>query len=204
MRAPRDLVSQGVFIVTSAAGSQTAGMTACWVTRLSCRPAWFGVAMHHGSHTREVVLAGGCFCLNIPASDQAGLARHFGRVSGRHTDKLRGLAWRPGPTGAPVLLEVAAYIDCRLVGQVEVGDHTLLIGELVEEGVLRKARPLPFRPRDYGQGRGGRGDRGVNARGRQRPEAIDRGRTGRSGATGPGAGLAQDGRGQGDRRRKIP
>lgn len=149
MKPARYLMPQAVFVVTGAAGEKTAGMTACWVTRVSHRPPLFAVAIHHGSHTRDVVAAGGCFCIHILRHDQVGLARRFGSVSGRETDKLAGIPWRRGKSGAPVVEGVLAYLDCRLVSQFEVGDHSVFVGHLVDEGVFADTQPLLFRPEDY-------------------------------------------------------
>jgi len=149
VKPARYLMPQAVFVVTGAAGEKTAGMTACWVSRVSHRPPLFAVAIHHGSHTRDVVAAGGCFCIHILCRDQVDLARRFGSVSGQQVDKLAGIPWRRGESGAPVLEGVLAYLDCRVVHQFEVGDHTLFVGELVDEGVFREAEALLFRPEDY-------------------------------------------------------
>ncbi len=149
MKPARYLMPQAVFLVTGAAGDETGGMTACWVSRVSHRPPLFAVAIHHGSHTRDVVEVGRCFCIHILCRHQVELARRFGSVSGREVDKLATVAWRRGASGAPVVQDVLAYLDCRVVSQFEVGDHTLFVGELVEEGVFRETEPLLFRPEDY-------------------------------------------------------
>lgn len=149
MKPARYLMPQAVFVITGAGKGTTAAMTACWVSRVSHRPPLFAVAIHHGSHTRDVVAGGRCFCIHILRSDQVELARRLGSVSGHEVDKLAGLAWRRGRSGAPVLEDVLAYLDCRVVEQFEVGDHSLFVGELVSEGVFREADPLYFRPEDY-------------------------------------------------------
>jgi flavin reductase (DIM6/NTAB) family NADH-FMN oxidoreductase RutF len=140
---------QAVFVVTGAAGSVRAGMTACWVVRVSHRPPLYAVAIHHSSQTRDVVAEGNCFCIHILRADQVDLARRFGSVSGRDADKFAGLAWRPGASGAPILQDVMAFLDCQVVSANEVGDHSLFVGRLVEEGVLREAGALIFRPSDF-------------------------------------------------------
>jgi len=149
VKPARYLMPQAVFVVTGAAGEETAGMTACWVSRVSHRPPLFAVAIHHGSHTRGVVADGGCFCIHILCHNQVDLARRFGSVTGQQVDKLARIAWRRGESGAPVLEDVLGYLDCRVVDRFEVGDHTLFVGELVDEGVFRRTVPLLFRPEDY-------------------------------------------------------
>jgi len=54
-------------------------------------------------------------------------------------DKLAGQRWRPGQLGAPVLLEAAAYLECRVTGTMPAGDHELVLGQVVGGGVLDAA-----------------------------------------------------------------
>ena len=37
-------------------------------------------------------------------------------------------------SGAPVLDQAAAYVDCEVRQQVDVGDHTVFLGEVVDAG----------------------------------------------------------------------
>ena len=46
--------------------------------------------------------------------------------------------FRAGSTGAPILTNTPAYIECRLVGTVEKGDHSVFVGEVVDAGVSKE------------------------------------------------------------------
>jgi flavin reductase (DIM6/NTAB) family NADH-FMN oxidoreductase RutF len=41
---------------------------------------------------------------------------------------------RDGVSGAPILVQAAAYVDCRLWQAVDCGGHTFFIGEIVDAG----------------------------------------------------------------------
>ncbi|PYP45581.1 MAG: diguanylate cyclase, partial [Gemmatimonadetes bacterium] len=58
--------------------------------------------------------------------------------------KLKGIKTKPGPgSGAPVLADALAWVECRVVATLPSGDHTLVLGEVVEAGVEHEgARPL--------------------------------------------------------------
>ena len=46
-------------------------------------------------------------------------------------------------TGAPVLREAMAYLDCRVVDRHEIGDHVVFFGEVADSGLIdEKAEPL--------------------------------------------------------------
>jgi flavin reductase (DIM6/NTAB) family NADH-FMN oxidoreductase RutF len=54
---------------------------------------------------------------------------------------IEGVSYEKLKTGAPVLKECVGFVECRLVQSVETGDHTVFIGEVVNEGV-RGGDPL--------------------------------------------------------------
>jgi hypothetical protein len=55
---------------------------------------------------------------------------------------LNGFAFHDGATGAPILDQAPAYIDCEVRQSVELGDHTLFLGEVVDCG-FQKAEETP-------------------------------------------------------------
>ena len=60
------------------------------------------------------------------------LIGHFGFKSGRDTNKLEGIDYEIGATGAPVVMENAvSYLEARVVQEMDVGTHTIFIGEVV-------------------------------------------------------------------------
>jgi flavin reductase (DIM6/NTAB) family NADH-FMN oxidoreductase RutF len=55
------------------------------------------------------------------------------------------MAWRPGRTGAPILTEAVAYLECRLTERIPAGDHEIVIGRPVAGEILRPdAIPLTY------------------------------------------------------------
>ena len=62
---------------------------------------------------------------------------HFGFKSGRDTNKLAGVDYRIGKTGAPLVIENAvAYLEAEVIKEVDVGSHTVFIGSLVDADVI--------------------------------------------------------------------
>jgi flavin reductase (DIM6/NTAB) family NADH-FMN oxidoreductase RutF len=57
--------------------------------------------------------------------------RRLGFVSGRDRDKLTGLAWREGETGAPLLEDCYASFDCRVANRMDAGASTFFLGDVV-------------------------------------------------------------------------
>ena len=70
---------------------------------------------------------------------------HFGFKSGRDIDKLEGINYKTGETRTPVVTDnTLAYLEARVIQEVDVGTHTLFIGELVEAEVLKEGEPMTY------------------------------------------------------------
>jgi flavin reductase (DIM6/NTAB) family NADH-FMN oxidoreductase RutF len=80
------------------------------------------------------------FAINVLAEHQEDLSRRFSSASER---RFLGLEWRAGACGIPLLEGVLAQLECSVVRTFEVGDHTLLIGEVRRAGYV-EGRPLVY------------------------------------------------------------
>jgi len=74
--------------------------------------------------------------VNLVAQDDRAIVRKFTKPV--EVDlvarTLNGFPFHDGPTGAPVLDQAVAYLDCEVRQSVELGDHTLFLGEIVDCG----------------------------------------------------------------------
>ncbi len=141
-RMEEELVGKAVFVITAQVRQDRAGMTAAWVTRVSARPALMAVAIHRASRTGELIAEAGRFVINALRAEQEVCARRFGRGSSRRQDKFEGLDLRRSSGGCPVLVDSLGYIECSVVEVLELGDHRLFVGEIVEAERIGQGRPL--------------------------------------------------------------
>jgi len=132
----------GVSVVTTRAGDELRGMTVSDFTSVSLDPPLVLISADRGSKTLETIIQGGCFAINILAADQEELSNRFAssKWEGR---RFEGLACEEAETGAPLLPDVHAQIDCRLEAQHEAGDHVLCLGR-VEVMRVREVEPLAY------------------------------------------------------------
>lgn len=138
----------GVTVITSAHGDLLQGMTANALTSLSLDPMMVLICVDKGTHTHGVLDRGGVFAVNILAEHQEEVSRIFARRAEPETGSLRGQPFTRGATGAPILQDCLAYLDCRVAGVLDGGDHSIFLGEVVDARVVSDARPLVF----YGGG----------------------------------------------------
>jgi flavin reductase (DIM6/NTAB) family NADH-FMN oxidoreductase RutF len=139
-------ISTGVYVIGVSDGRRTTAFTASSVVPVSFKPVMVAVAVGLDHASRPVLHAGRAFTINVLKRNQLEVASHFGTVSGRTADKLADIRWRPGLSGAPILLESLAYMECELASTVAGGDHELVLGRVIDGGVLdRDEPPLLYR-----------------------------------------------------------
>ncbi|GII00098.1 flavin reductase family protein [Planobispora takensis] len=139
----------GVVVITARSGDAPVGLTATSFSSVSLDPPLVSFYVDRGSTTWPRLRAAGHFAVNVLASDQAELATRF---ASRGVDRFAApTRWSPGPLGAPLLRDVSAHLICLPHETAEVGDHTLVVGLVVEAVADGPGRPLL-----YHQGRFGR------------------------------------------------
>jgi flavin reductase (DIM6/NTAB) family NADH-FMN oxidoreductase RutF len=138
-------ITTGVYVVGVSHDGRSNGFTAAWVTQVSFDPLLVAVSVNPENYSFSLLEQSGTFSINVLRKGQLEIASHFGTQSGRGADKLTGKHWRPGALGAPVLLDAAAYLECRVVETRPAGDHELVLGR-VEGGSLldQHAAPMPY------------------------------------------------------------
>jgi flavin reductase (DIM6/NTAB) family NADH-FMN oxidoreductase RutF len=139
----------GLYIVTSAYRAQLAGCTCVWVTRSSFIPPLVSVCLAPGRYTLGIVEQGKRFCVNVLGEGSRELARRFGFTSGLKVKKFEGVAYHRGAGGSPILDEALSYLDCRLSAVFPVGDHRLVVGELVDAAVQHEGVPMIYDPETF-------------------------------------------------------
>ena len=142
-KAKSDLLHKlpyGLYVLTSAEGGERGGMLVTWVMQASFDPPMVAVGVQNSAHTSGVVRRSGAFALNFMADEQRKLAGAFGQEYAKVGDKLQKHPFQPGPaTGSPILEEAFGYLECRVKGWLEGGDHDVVLGEIVEAHVSRDA-----------------------------------------------------------------
>ncbi len=138
----------GVTIVTAAGGDGPAGFSCQSFTSLSLDPPLVLICPSKASTSWPKIAGTGAFCVNVLAEDQEELCRGFAMRGG---DKFAGIGWTPGPfTGSPVLAGALAWIECRIEATHDAGDHTIVVGRVLDLAAEDR-HPLLFYRGGYGR-----------------------------------------------------
>ena len=129
------MIPYGLFVLTAQTEDGRSGAAAVnWVTQASFKPPQVAVCVQSDSWIHEVVQEAKAFALNILGKEHAEVAFAFFKSVKVEGNLMAGQPFRPGVTGAPILTELPAFVECRLVDSMAAGDHTVFLAEVVAAG----------------------------------------------------------------------
>jgi flavin reductase (DIM6/NTAB) family NADH-FMN oxidoreductase RutF len=130
----------GVTIVTIKSGERVHGLTVSAFASVSPEPPLIMIAIDH-RHSAYAMLEreGAVFAVNILHQEQSDLSNRFAWV--KDEDRFAEGNWETAATGAPILTDALAWLDCTIYARFAVGTHTVYIGEIQASGVSRPGEP---------------------------------------------------------------
>jgi flavin reductase (DIM6/NTAB) family NADH-FMN oxidoreductase RutF len=125
----------GVAIVTGRYEEAFHGMTANSFNSLALDPPTVLVALRHRTRTQQLVRKGQIFGVSILDIHQLGLAKRFAGQYDQDRPRFEGVDTFQMETGAPLISNAIAYLDCKVVKDFDIGDTTVFIGEVLASRV---------------------------------------------------------------------
>jgi flavin reductase (DIM6/NTAB) family NADH-FMN oxidoreductase RutF len=136
----------GITVVTVVdSAGRPHGMTVNSFSSVSLDPPLVLVSIDLRNAILGHFLATAFFAINILAERQEHLSQRFSTTSANRFD---GIEWHAASSGTPLLDDALAHLECAVVRTFEVGDHTILIGEVLRAG-HRAGKPLVYFDRRY-------------------------------------------------------
>ena len=147
----------GLYVIGSRAGERRNAMTANWVMQVSFAPKLVAVSVEEGALTHELIHEGRVFTVNFIDREDRAIVRKFTKpvdvdASAR---TLNGFPFHDGRSGAPVLDQAVAFVDCTLHHAVGVGTSTLFVGEVIDAGFQKPEDTPVLRMEDTRMNYGG-------------------------------------------------
>lgn len=128
-------IPNALALVGSRSGDERNAMTTSWITQLSMEPVLIGIGVDNDAVTHRLISEGGCFTVNLWNSEETRPFVKFSKPATYEGGALNGRPVREATTGAPVFDEAIAWMDCEVRQHLDLGTHTLFIGELVDAAV---------------------------------------------------------------------
>jgi flavin reductase (DIM6/NTAB) family NADH-FMN oxidoreductase RutF len=128
-------IPNALALIGSKAGDERNAMTASWITQLAQEPVLIGVGIDNVAVTRRLIAEGGSFTVNLWDASDTKVFVKFSKPATDDGETLNGRAVRAATTGAPVFDEAIAWLDCEVRHTLDLGSHTLFVGEVVDAAV---------------------------------------------------------------------
>ena len=135
-------------IAVGRAGSRT-GLTATAMCSLSDNPPSVLICVNKNASAHAPIREARCFSVNVLARAQKELATRFSTKKLEGEARFDAEAWETLATGAPVLKDTIASLDCELVDEHMVETHSIFIGRVKDGRFHEKAEPLLYFRGDF-------------------------------------------------------
>jgi ferric-chelate reductase [NAD(P)H] len=140
-------LSYGLYIVTSLNGDRVNGQIINTAIQVTSDPPRVGVIINKKNLTHEYISRSKVFAVSV--LDEGAPLTFFGPFgfrSGRDVDKLAKVQFKKGITGCPLITEYTlSGLEAKVMDQIDLGTHTIFIGDVVNGEFLKEGKPLTYR-----------------------------------------------------------
>jgi len=136
----------GLYVVCSRKEEKFNGQIANTLFQVCSEPPVIAVAINRQNLTHEFIARSKVFTGAILSQETPlSFIGNFGFNSGRQLDKFKGVSYKLGETLVPIVLDhTLAYLEAKVVNQIEVGTHTIFLGEIVGGDVVKEGDPMTY------------------------------------------------------------
>lgn len=136
----------GVYIVASSDGNgKLNGQISNAVMQITAEPVTICAAVNKKNLTYEYIKKSNAFSVStLKKNTPLTFIGTFGFKSGRDTDKFKGIGYMQGQVSPVVTGNAVSYVEAKVIQAVDVGTHTLFIGEVVAGGQISKTEPMTY------------------------------------------------------------
>ena len=138
--------SYGLNIVCSKKDGKFNGQIANTVFQVCAEPPIIAAALNKQNLTNEFVSASKVLAVSILSQETPlGFIGSFGFKTGRDVDKFKGVNYKMGETGVPIVLDnTLAYIEAKVINRMDVSTHTIFVGEIVAADVIEEGELMTY------------------------------------------------------------
>ena len=124
-----------VFVLSIDKNNTANGMACGWNMKVSHEPFRFAVCLSKKSNTLQLIQESKEFVVAIPNSSLQEELEKFGTLKGEEVNKFKEVDIKVLPSKkikTPILKDATLNFECELFKQVDVGDHIMCIGTILE------------------------------------------------------------------------
>ena len=135
-------IPYGLYIIGVKNGGDCHAFTGSWLSQCSLKPPRVMLGVRHGTQSLDYIKEGRVFSVNFLSKDDRKVFEQFFKPSPPAGSRFGDVKYSLKKTGTPVLDIATHYLECELKNIFEAGDHSIVIGEVVEAEILKDTPPL--------------------------------------------------------------
>ena len=135
-------IPYGLYVIGVRDGVSCHAFTGSWFSQCSMKPPRVMLGVRHGTHSLDMIRHGKVFSVNWMSKEDKKVLEQFFKATPATGNRFGDLTYQTKKTGAPVLDKALSYIECEVVHIHEAGDHSVVIGEVVNAEVRSDDHPL--------------------------------------------------------------
>ena len=120
--------STGVTVITVKEGGEIHGMTANSFSSVSLEPPIISICIDHRAKCLDLISKAGYFGVNFLKTEQINISKLF---ANQKVEVKPEVSFKVTEEGVPLLDDALTNLNCKVVNEVEVGDHTVFFGEVL-------------------------------------------------------------------------
>lgn len=139
-------LTYGLYILSTKYKDEANGCIIDACIQAGVEPDKILVSVMNSNYTRKLIKKSKVFCIAVISEDcPFELIKHFGYQSGRDVDKFDGLTTFTDINGVPCILSyVCATISVCVTDCIDIGSHTIFIGEIKDQKNLDSSQPMTY------------------------------------------------------------
>ena len=137
INAGLNYITYGLYLITTSDGERNNGMIVNTAFQVTAEPAQIAISVNKASLTHELILKSNKFAA-MPLVQQTPMIfiGNFGFRTGRTFDKFAKVSFEKGLLGCPIVKEnTLSYMEAEEVQTLDVGTHTLFVGQVKNAGI---------------------------------------------------------------------
>lgn len=135
-------IPYGLYVIGLKDGASFHAFTGSWLSQCSMKPPRIMLGVRSGTHSLELIKKGSFFSVNfLPKTEKKTLEQFF-KPTPANGNRFGDVRYELKKTGTPILEKATGYLECEVKYFHDVGDHSIVVGEVVEAEILNEESPL--------------------------------------------------------------
>jgi len=135
-------IPYGLYVIGVKDGASHHAFTGSWLSQCSMKPPRLMLGLRHGTHSLDMLKQGKVFSVNWMSKDDKKVLEQFFKTTPASGNRFGELTYQTKKTGAPILDKALSYVECEVVDIHDAGDHSIIVGEVVNAELRHDGPPL--------------------------------------------------------------